>query len=70
MKTTHEELSGKGDLEGLLFNSQYLSSGSSGIAVPSWRVSDLICKAFAIVSRKLNLPLPVHSGAGVTFPLT
>lgn len=70
MKKSHEELSGQGDLLGLLFCSRYLSSDSRGIAVPSSRVSDLICKAFTIVSRKPNMPLPAHSGAGVTFPLT
>lgn len=70
MKKSHEELSSQEDLLGLLFCSQYLSPDSTGIAVPSSRLSDLICKAFTIVSRKLNTLLPVHSGAGVTFPLT
>lgn len=70
MKKSHEELSGQEDLLGLLFCSRYLSSDSAGISVPGSRVSDLICKAFTIVSRKLNTLLPVHSGAGVTFPLT
>lgn len=70
MKKSHEELSGQGDLLGLLFCSRYLSSDSAGIAAPSSRVSDLICKAFTTVSRKSNMLLPVLSGAGVTFPLT
>lgn len=69
-KKSHEELSGQGDLLGLLFCSWYFSSDSAGIAAPGSRVSDLICKAFTTVSRKPNTLLPAHSGAGVTFPLT